>query len=220
MSAEQWMERGPGTSRKAIAQVADLTKELDAVKKSSERALRATKAAADARIDGEIRRIKAEKVKAVEAGDTETYNNLEQEETAVQQNNSAEDDVLRDWVADHDWFNSNAGMTGAATAYYGEAERNCIAGTQAKLDYVMEKVTADFPAHFNPEPEKPKRKAAPVESGGRSVRRSNGVKSWNDIPVAARTQAQEQIDEGDFDHPAEQKKVSAKEAYAEMYWSQ
>ena len=220
MSAEQWMERGPGTSRKALAQVADLTKELDSVKKSSERALRATKAAADARIDGEVRRIKAEKVKAVEAGDTEKYNTLEQEETAVQQNNTAEGDILRDWVADTDWFNKDQVMTGAATALFGEAERNGITSTQAKLDYVDKQLREQLPHKFEPAPEKPKRKAAPVESGGRSVRRSSGVKGWNDIPASDRTQAQEQIDEGDFDHLAEQKKVSAKDAYAEMYWSQ
>lgn len=220
MTAEQWMERGPGTSRKALAQVANLTKELETVKRSSERSLRATKAAADARIEGEIKRIKAEKVKAVEEGDTDKYKTLEAEETQVQQSSSAEDDILKDWVAETSWFNKDQVMTGAATALFGEAERSGITDTQAKLDYVDNKLREEMPHKFEAPKEKPKRKAAAVEAGGRSVRRSNGVKGWNDIPSSDRTQAQEQIDDGDFDHLAEKNKVSAKEAYAEMYWSQ
>lgn len=229
MSAEKFMTRGPGTSRKLEAQVSDLTKRLDEVTQSSDERIRRTeqavKAAADARVKAAEDSIRAQMREAVESGDTARFDELEKQRDEIRQEqqpsgpSEADQNAVKAWVADNPKYQSDPIFQGAAQGAWKQAEAAGITSVPDILKFVDGKL-GEMYGSKTPEPTPtPKRAAPAVEAGGVAPRRQRG-KGWSDIPAEDRKLAEEFISDGTFDELAKSQKTTPQEAYAASYWSQ
>lgn len=233
MSAEAFMVKGPGTSRKAEARIAELEKgrsefeeEMRAgyadrlsrmertVTENAE--LNATARAKDAAV---ARREKAEG----NGLDMDTYDILEKDRPKDSPAKAPVDDVPREdqiiiegWIAKNEWFKTDPIANADAITYYRAFAANG-SNTQEALDKATERMKLKAPYLF-PAPE-PKKSVASVDGGGLG-RRSGGKKTWADVPAEEKRDAQVHIDDGFWDLRAKEYNVSPKEAFAIRYWRQ
>ena len=226
MSAEKFMTRGPGTSRKLEAQVSDLTKRLDEATQSSDERIRRTeqavKAAADARVKAAEDNIKTQMREAVESGDTAKWEQLEEQRANLQQEqqpsgpSEADQNAVKAWVADNPKYTSDPIFQGTAQGAWKQAEASGLTSVPDILKFVDGKLGEMYGGTPTPTP---KRTAPAVEAGGVAPRRQRG-KGWSDIPAEDRKLAEEFIGDGTFDDLAKSNKTTPQEAYAASYWSQ
>ena len=224
MSAEKFMTRGPGTSRKLEATVTNLSKELEEQKGRTARNERAITAAADARVSAAEDRIRAEMREAVEGGDTAKFDALEKERDEIRSApvsngpSQGDQDAVKSWVADNPRYKSDTEFEAVAQAAWRKAEADGITSVPDILKRVNERMAVLYPAE-NPTPTPQPRKAAAVDPGGAPPRRQRG-KGWGDIPAEDRALANDFIADGTFDDLAKKGKITPQEAYAASYWSQ
>jgi hypothetical protein len=224
MSAEKFMTRGPGTSRKLEATVTNLTKEIEDWKGRTTRNEKAITAAADARVAAAEDRIRAEMREAVEGGDTAKFDALEKERDEIRSAPAssgppqADQDAVKSWVVDNPKFNKDPEFKAVAMAAWQSAESAGV----TSVPEILKRIDSRMAALYPPESATPKpqvRKAAAVDPGGTAPQRKRG-KGWSDIPAADRSMAEDFISDGTFDDLAKANKTTPQEAYAESYWSQ
>lgn len=235
MSAEAFMTRGPGTSRKALKDVADLKEQQARAERDYtarlERMERAQKANENARIEARAAVLAKAQREAVENGDLETYDKLDEQRAKINKPASAapvpempeaERVAIESWVKQNQWFNADADATNFATQAYNtltgggaapeDALKQVTQWTGGKFPYLG--IVADTPA--------PKPAAAAVDPGSSrgGAPASKASKGWSSIPAGDRAVAEKQIKNGEWDDLAAKMKVSAKEAFASVYLEQ
>lgn len=229
MSAEAFMLKGPGTSRKAEARIAELEKgqaTFEAEMKAGydarmERMERAQEANAQANIEARAQEISSAKRQAAESGDMEAYDALEKDtpkpaKAPASDIPEADRRIIEGWLVDNDWFKTDPIANDDAIKYY-NAFTAGGASTQDALDKVTERMKLKSPYLFPVAV--PKKEVAAVDGGGLG-RRSSGKKAWSDVPADDKRAVENQIKNGDWDSLAAELKVSPKEAFATKYWSQ
>ncbi len=232
IDAEKFMTRGPGLSRKQSdqiqalqKQVTDLTGAAERTEKSvTERVARtekALKAAHDANLEIELKRVRDKQTAAVEIGDTEAFNEAKAEEDSLRkqpepepQNTvpESEKQEVDAWVKANPWFQTDPAMHVQATSVYNAALAMGKTNSEA-LAAAEQAVKDQYPSKF----ERPK---PPAVDGGGLGAVEGGKKGWSDISREDRAQAQQFIDDGTFDALAKAQNITPREAYAKKYWSE
>lgn len=138
-----------------------IKEKLGEVEKSSQEALRRIENATAKQIERERERhtqelatIKAQKLAAVEVGDTQAFKALDAKEDALRkemqpapQQTAVPDDhrsAIENWAVDKAWFKKDRVMTQAAAAYYGEAQADGLTDPQAILKFVDRRMGETF----------------------------------------------------------------------------
>lgn len=231
MSAEAFMTRGPGTSRKLEAKLKDAEAKLTTIEQSFDERMKrqenAMKAAADARVKAVEQRFKQEILTAAEAGDTERVKAVmaQQEEFAkgsqeqnvtepqTDANGPSEADIqlVKEWQARQDWWESDPVKTGTANGLWNQA----ISRGMRNVSDILAHIDAGMA-----EPVANGRTAAAVDSGGLAVRKPNG-KSYADIPADDRRLAEDNfLSEQYYIDAAKAEKMTPQQMYARDYWAQ
>lgn len=221
MSAENFMLRGPGTSRKAIAETDNLRRELASVQNSQARNTAAIKAAADERYNQRVAQFENAKRKAVAEGDTEAYDKihdaqLKEAPKEPEGPTQADQDAITAWAGENAWYKTDPVMQGVANTLWQQAETSGIHDVVGILAYVSDNMKTEMPHKF--EKPKPQRRVAAVDDGGMGAGGGRSkTKGWRDVPASDKRMAEEQISEGLFDALAESMKVTPQEAFAKIY---
>ena len=228
MTAEAFMTRGPGTSRKSQAENAELKKELGSVRGDMEarftRMEQANKVRMEAEIEDRAQQIASAKLTAVEDGDVEKYKELTQEELTkkakpvVDGVSEAEHGAMESWVAVNPWFTEDRAASQSAVADYETFKSRGLSPTDA-LEKVTDRAKVRSPWLFEAEA-KPKPAAVAAVDAGGVPRQTSAKKGWGDIPADDRRMVARQISDGDWDVLAKKNKVTPQAAYAAEYWSQ
>jgi hypothetical protein len=235
MSAEAWMTRGPGLARKLQGEVETLKEQQARIaKEHSERLERQAKAIREAervRAEQMVNSIKAAQRRAVEEGDTETFEALEAKRSEIKVPDEPEEKdngippeekaAFDSWIVKNPWFKTDYAMSGAATGLYSEAEAMGITTPAAKYEYVDRKMREEFPHKFDDAPKR--RKTAAVEGQVLAGGKKTG-KGWNDIPKEERDDAIRFIINSEdlgpvYAKEAKEKGMTPRELFAQSYWS-
>ena len=230
MSAEQFMERGPGTSRKLKSELEEVKKQLQRTTASTEATNRALKAAHDAKVQEEVERIISEQRNAVEAGDTQRFDELEQKRRKAEKEAAPKADdgapspedaqKVQSWISSNADFDADPVFKAAANALFDAEQKKGVTDVDAILAAVDEGLTARG-LKEGPKPAPRVRRQAAVHGDvSGAARRQTNAKSWNSIPADDRKAAQSFIKDGTFDALAKQLGVTPQEAYATKYWSE
>ena len=224
MSAEKFMTKGPGTSRKLAEKVEQLERKLtETDAQYSERLRRneqAIQAAAEARLQARISDIESAKRRAVETGDVARYEALEQEKQQVVQQESprqedgpSEEDsrAMGAWIAAHPDYRSNKTYQAEIDKLWNRAMGYGIKDVPSVLKFIDDNYKA---------PVKAERTAAAVDGGGIGAAVGGKKNGWSSIPAEDRKEAARFIADGTFDDLAEKMKTTPEEAYAAKYWEQ
>jgi len=229
MSAEKFMTRGPGTSRKLNDTVSDLTKQLAdekaGTKARMDRFERAQKANEENRIQARAAAIAEAQRTAAESGDMEEYDRLAGQKDikpgkAPASVVSAEEEAaVEEWVnrPENDWFSySEEGNKTGIRIYNMQRERD-VPYADA-LNKVTDWMRREHPSWFPDEtPPATPRTAAAVDSGGLASRGA-AKKGWANIPAEDRAMVKAEMDRGEWNAKAKEMKTSPQEAFASLYW--
>lgn len=232
MSAEAFMTRGPGTSRKLEAKLKDAEAKLTTIEQSFDERMKrqenAMQAAADARVKAVEARFKQEILTAAEAGDTERVKHVmaqqeafakgsqEQNVTEPQTDANGPSDADREkvakWMDSQDWWMVDHIKTGTANGLWNQAISRGMQDIDEILAHIEEGLS---------EPSPPARTAAAVDGGGvGGVRKPNG-KSYADIPADDRRLAEDNfLSEQYYIDAAAAEKMTPQQMYARDYWAQ
>ena len=222
MSAEKYMTRGPGTSRKLEAKIAALEKGAGDYDKRLARMQGAQKAALDAQHKADMKRVKDGQRTAAETGDVAEFDKLAKEEEALtaepaEENSeeAANAQLIGDWMAKNPAYDNRSPQHDPSyqkdiDALWNKAWSYGIRDTAILIAYVDDNYAA------------PKQRQAPGMDGGGSTGpiRGAGAKGWGAIPADDRKAAMPDIDSGLFDDLAKAGKMTAKEAFAIEYFKQ
>lgn len=233
MSAEAFMLRGPGTSRKAQADNAELKKQLHDVEEGHsarlERMEKAMKAGEDARVEARASEIARRKRAAAEDGDIDLYDRLEAHEKETKpfkqpapEIPEAERVAIEAWLAkpENSWFNADEEATKYATQAYAQLQGRGSTPEEA-LDQTTKWVAGKFQYLGLQAPKQ--RQSAAVDAGGQRAGSTSARKTgpgWGQIPAADRAIAEKQIKQGEWNDLAEQTKTTPQAAFAKAYWDQ
>ena len=230
MSAEAFMTRGPGTSRKSQAENAALKKQLSSMETDFDARFKRMEAANQARMDAELEtrmaKIAKQKLAAVEDGDVDAYKALEAEELTkvakptVDGLSPEEQGAIESWIEKNQWFKEDRAASQTATHDYDTFKSRGLSPAEA-LEKVTERARVRHPFLFDAPAAAvaAKQTVAAVDGGGLS-RSATGKKGWGDIPVEDRKLVARQIQDGEWDALAAKSKVTPQAAFAESYWSQ
>ena len=228
MSAEAFMLRGPGTSRKLQKQLEEAQGQITDLKSgtaaSFARMEHALKARAEVDVETRATEIAGDMRTAAETGDMDAYDThakeLQKQKSETQDAiPPVEKQAIDAWIPDNPWFEDDPVARGEAAQYYRSFTGRGMAPAEA-LKKTTERVKLRHPYLFPKEPDDPKRPAV-VDGGGLlPANRSSKKKSWADVPAEDRVLVKDQIESGEWDALAKEMKTSPKEAFASKYWEQ
>ncbi len=179
------------------------------------------------------------KRQAVAEGDTETYDALDKQEQQAlsdlsektkQPEPKGKDDTpalpahvqetVDAWVADNQWFKSDAEMQAVASAHHGKLLNDKPGLTlEENLNEVREYVKSKYPEKFGVKQEQ---RGSPIEPGSRGGSNGSGQSLWSKLPKEAKEQAERMIKNGQFAMDDDGKPIEAmpkrRERYAQMYF--
>ena len=228
ISAERFMTRGAGATRKLQKTVEDLNGRLASTEADvSERLSRteaAMRAAGDARVKAAEERIRKEMMEAVESGDTERFTALDKEREEVRRGSEPDSKgptqedkaVVQGWIAENPLFKTDTTFNALTNRFWQDAMNDGMSDPSAIFKVVDRRLREELPHKFKTDEPSPRPRAPSVETGGVKPAKKRG-KGWADIPNADRSQAQSFIDDGLFDDLAKEMKVTPQEAYASKY---
>jgi small-conductance mechanosensitive channel len=231
--ADEFVQRGKEILPIVRSQVAKRDKQIDELKAQlaeSSAALRRVDAMSAKSLERQKQQLmsqfEAEKVRAVEVGDTDAYKTVsanqakalkeldadatEQVEGKRDGLTAADNDLLEDWQDDNTWFKSDTEMTNFADRRWNRVERDMPNAPLAdKLSAIREAVEAKFPDKFG----KPLRKAAQqnVEGGSRIAGNGAAGKLSTKLPRDVRSIADRDVKAGLY---------KSVEDWADVYFSQ
>lgn len=218
ISAEKYMTRGAGALKKLEAEKSALEKRVEQVESTIttrvERMERAQKAAHEAQLREKLAAIETIKRKAVETGDTKSYEAAAKREKDLQapaepqEKTLAPDDqqAVTGWLDAHPDYRTNAEYQGEINSLWAKAEQYGIKDVKSILKFIDDNY-------------KPAAKPVPpgVEGGG-ATRGTSKRGRWAEIPAEDRKQAEKFIADGTFDVIAKEKGMTPQEAYAQLYF--
>lgn len=215
-----------------------LTAEIAGLKKMTRVALRRQH-------DQLTEKFEEQKRKAVESGDTESYDKIvakqatatkELIEEAKEEKDDKEDKdlgdksglskkdkaTLEDWQADNKWFTTSRLLRAAADDHWDEiGEESPGLSFADRLDETRKRVEADFPAKFGKKPNGSGANA--VEGGSRTGTGGRDASQFMKLPAAAKAQADDFIKkDGLFlekGETVEKHLAQARERYARQYFA-
>lgn len=178
--------------------------------------------------DRAIKDLKAKQREAVEEGDTEVYDSIQEEiedidkEVVASQPKKTEDRPPRDpvfdaWIPDNKWYNGKSNddvfLTGRANAEVAPTIATTfpeIVGTREYYDKISEQLRKDYPDRFG---KSSRTRPAAVEGAGTGggEKPSEGKKSYADLPQDAKEICDRFIGEG---------LVKDKDAYVSQYYGE
>jgi len=173
-------------------------------------------------------RFEAAELNAVQSGDVQGYNNLQQQKRqarrdfdtwkAKQQEQHAApqlDPAVVEFASRNEWYNRDPGMTGAAISHLDDVNaRFPNLPLVSALTMVEAAIKRDFPHRFTGN--RPQNGATPhappqVEGGGLRSIKTKAAKDWNSLPPEAKQAGARFVKDGLFKDNA---------AYAADYWAQ
>ena len=176
-----------------------------------------------------VQDIEAQKLQAVELGDTQLYKQLTDRENALfrdfsideesqaqpnepQQGTPQVQQEVIDWGERNQWFLSDPYLNSIAQAEEQRIRQQFPGLSLAEqLDEVTRAVKERHPEKFNIAPRAQKQNFSTVEGTQRSTGSRKVGKGWNDIPAADRKTGSSLLEDGTF---------KSKDEYAKAYWSQ
>jgi|GEM_PF-4258205 len=235
MGAEAFMERGPGTSRKALAENVELKKQLEGARSSFDARFKRLEntfaAAAEANQEALRSEYERNKQAAFDDGDIDKLKTLTDEHEkgitqpaapVAQEIPEAERQVIEAWASKNGWFQVHKKATDDALGYY-EALTGQGKPPKEALETLSGYIAGDYPhlkavGFETPKPEST-RTAAAVEGGGLGATKTT-KKGWKDVPAEDRALVKNQLSDGLWDKLAEKMKTTPQEAWASKYHEQ
>ena len=177
----------------------------------------------------------AQKRDAVERGDTDAYDQVEQAErvalsdlakttdqAAPPQSSSADDAAVKPWLKQQKWFGADKAMTAFASALSGKiTEERPWLYVEENLDEVLADVKKRFSdsSYFGNSKEQ---RGSPVEGGSRTGGISGRSGLYSKLPKEAKDQCDSQIKDGLFARGDDGKPIEdnakRRERYAKLYF--
>ena len=157
--------------------------------------------------------ILAQQRKAVEEGDTATFERLESEKENLQkptaQAKDETDPVLESWAEDNPWFNNDDELQEAAILQYQlELKKHPAWTTEDRLGEVTKKIRKNFPEKF----ENPARKQASAVEGSRPTGGTR-AKSFASLPQECKDSFEMFVAQGAFKDTDDDRAKYAKRYY-------
>ena len=211
--ADEMMPILKSVNKKLEGQIEELTTKLTETQKTMERMVKIQTKYSDDFYGTKISDIKAQKLKAVQDGDIETYKRLDEQESKISKPEPIEiketpdqttidgvhPDVKRWMDENRSWFGKDAEMTDYAT-FIGEQLKNAkhylaTPGNEyAFCEEVKQRVQNVFPSKFhNPNQQRSDIDEPNIRGGDINV--DSNKKGWNDLPAEAKTQCMRLIGE-------------------------
>lgn len=220
-SAEEFIERGEKVNgilkdrnKQLLSEVSALRAELrDSVRQFGE----STRKAEERAYNKAIKDIQSQQRSAVEIGDAEAWQRLENEKDALsrdfssaqqqqQQQTQQNSPIYEGWKSDNPWYESDVEATAYAESIAGVVGRRHSGESRSFYDEIAAEVKKKFPEKFrNPNRDSPSAVQSATTSGGKPQKKG---KSYSDLPPEAKTACDRFVGQG----------VMSKEDYVKSYF--